>query len=81
MRDISQSQWVNCDLTRGYVGLNLSQHIWSALFFQLNCRKDLGADYNIKYIKYINILYYININIYIYIHIKFFILYIGAYIE
>jgi len=26
MRDISQSQWVNCDLTRRYVGLNLSQH-------------------------------------------------------
>ena len=25
MRDISQSQWVNCDLTRRYVGLNLSQ--------------------------------------------------------
>jgi len=50
MRDIYQSQWVNCDLTRGYVGLNLSQHTWSALFFQLNCRKDLGADYNIKYI-------------------------------
>jgi len=26
MRDISQSQWVDCDSTRRYVGLNLSQH-------------------------------------------------------
>ena len=25
-RYISQSQWVNCDLARRYVGLNLSQH-------------------------------------------------------
>ena len=27
MRDTSQSQWMNCDLTRRYVGLNLSQHL------------------------------------------------------
>ena len=27
MRDISQSQWVNCDLARRYVGLNLSQQV------------------------------------------------------
>ena len=26
MRDISQSQWVKCDLARRYVGLKLSQH-------------------------------------------------------
>ena len=36
MRDISQSQWVNCDLARRYVGLNLSQLLKLLCYFNLN---------------------------------------------